>query len=195
MRRLFLMMLVAASLATIAPAIGSSTAFAFDDQPKCDVNGWFQGPYWWGSVSAANHTGARKVLAVSIPYSLNSYTYIWDFNNDLRQEWYMDCAGYDYETGRNIWLMRYANGISLCLADLQYGNPAVLVNCNETSANQRWEKAFTGNVQLPFERNPASYTFYNWGTQHCLDVMNDDFINGSVVGTWTCHYGPNQEWY
>ena len=182
MRRLLVMMLVATSLAAIAPAIASSSASAADT--PCNVSETWRGPYWWANVNA-DQSGSLKVLAVTPPWGLDSKAYLWDFNNDPRQEWYMDCVGYDSVRGWNKWVMHYAAQTSLCLDVELPVNQGVLTACNPGSTNQVWE------------RIPANGAtgFYNVNFNQCLDASGAGTSNGTPVILWSCHYGPNQLWY
>src|SRR6478672_4431739 len=64
MKKLLVMMLMALSLAAIAPAITASPAFAA--QARCRV-GELQAPWWWGNKNALDRTGSAHVLAIRLP--------------------------------------------------------------------------------------------------------------------------------
>ena len=185
MRRLLVMLLVATSMAAVAPAIVSTSAFAADT--PCDVNESWRGPYWWGALSAYNQTHTTKVLAITPAWRSGAWAYLWDYNNDPRQKWYMDCDGYDAARGRNIWFMRYADSTNLCLEGFpELGDDAVLEPCSSIyMPSQYWEMVPVGSYRA----------FYNLGRDRCLDVEGNGATNGTLVVMWTCHYGANQQWY
>jgi len=184
-KRIF-MVLTFVAVALAVPAVSANPAFA---APCQDSDPW-QGPYWWAGLDASKDSGTRKVLAVSAPWAYDSYSYIWDYNNDPRQKWYMDC------TSPDVWKMRLASDTSLCLTDRGAGFEARLWPCGWSDPGMFWERQGMGLTwTISDDGLSPTWRFVAYASRNCLDVFGGGSANGTGVGTWACHGGDNQRWY
>ncbi|GIF63573.1 hypothetical protein Ais01nite_16080 [Asanoa ishikariensis] len=174
--------LVAAGLTAFAATPAAAAAVCNDNDP-------LRGPYWWAGVDAVADSGTRKVLAVSDPWAQNSTTYIWDYNNDNRQKWYMDC------TSDGVYFMRLASNTALCLTDRGAGFAAVIWPCGWSDPGMYWEQHGAGQAYTVYDGFASSYRFVSFHSRRCLDVFNGDSGNGTMVTTWNCNGLNNQRWY
>jgi len=99
-----LMVLVVAATAILPVATAGPAAAA----TRC-TSGWWKGPYWSAGVDATNDAGHRKVLAVREPWDATSSAYIWDYNSDNRQKWYLECVSYNESDVINVYRFRLAS--------------------------------------------------------------------------------------
>lgn len=182
MKRLLVMMLMAMSLAAVAPAITASPAFAAD--VKCNPTEPMPAPWWWGNQYAFERAGSAVVLAVNPPYIIGNDAYLWGLNGEDRQKWIHDCIGYDSVAGRNNWQLRYAYNPILCLQAVGVGY-AELNSCNSSTA-QIWHRVPVG-----------AYTqLRNYGYRECLDTQGDGYSNYTVVDLNTCNSSNRRQlWY
>jgi len=175
------MMLMAMSLAAIAPAITASPAFAA--QTRCTV-GSMGSPYWWGNKNAREVAGGTHVLAIRLPAGIGKDAFLWTFSGNENQKWVHKCVGYDSATGRNIWELRYAPNTTLCLTAVGTSPQEVLYLC-EGETSQRWERV-----------ESAGYiALRNVGTGRCLQPTSGGTADGTAIRDETCTYSAAQMWY
>jgi ricin-type beta-trefoil lectin protein len=183
MKKLLVMMLMALSLAAIAPAITASPAFAA--QARCAI-GELQAPWWWGNKNALDRTGGAHVLAIRLPAQTGKDALLWTLSGNENQKWRHRCVGYDLANGRNIWQLKYAPNTSLCLTDVGVTQDVIIEECDINNALQEWVRVERG-----------SYTaLKNWGTGRCLQPQGSLTADGTSIRSVECNYGlASQLWY
>jgi hypothetical protein len=181
-------LILGTALAAVVSLV-ATTVTASPAQAASGCSGYF-GPYWFAGADATADAGHLKVLAVESPWTTGSHSYIWDYNNDLRQKWCLQSIYYvvpDVHTYR----FRLASDNSLCLGGSQYqGAWPSLGPCTTASALE-FRQYVSGSVN-----GNEAYRFKAWPNEtYCLDVYNGDSGNGTHVILWTCNGQSNQLWY
>ncbi|GIH17863.1 RICIN domain-containing protein [Rugosimonospora africana] len=191
--------LIAALAGLVVPLAAASPAQA---GPPNYCSGGELGPYWFGAVGATNAAGHRKVIAISTPYSVGSYAYLWDDNKDARQQF---CAEFLFNdlNGWKAYVLHYNAVESLCLTHNGDYNGAALVlaQCDPDGSagiNQVWDwENMSPNVkpagESVYSRPYRLRDFKNW--DYCIDVYNAGSANGTRVQLWGCNNQPNQLFY
>jgi len=179
MKKLLVMMLMAMSLAAIAPAITASPAFAA--QTRCTV-GSLGSPYWWGNVHAREVVGGTHVLAIRLPAGEGRDAFLWTFSGNENQKWVHKCVGYDSATGRNNWQLLYAPNTRLCL---QANGIVTLRTCSSSATEQVWQRV---------ERS-AGTALRNPMNDACLEARSGGTADGTAVISPDCTYSSSQLWY
>jgi len=186
MIRRIVMALAFAAVAVAVPTVAASPASA---APCQDSDPW-RGPYWWAGVDATNDASERMVLASTPPWSRGSTAYMWEYNNDNRQKWWMDC------TSPGIYKMRLASDTLACLTENGRGLPARLWPCDWSDEGMFWLQQAAGSTYTTHDGIvPRSYRFVSSCSGDCLDVHGGGSANGTMVTTWACTSGDNQRWY
>lgn len=180
MKKPLVMMLMAMSLAAIAPAITASPASAA--QARCTV-GVTGEPWWWANENALERTGEDRVLAIRLPAVENSDAILWTYSGNENQKWRHKCVGYDSLTGRNNWQLRYAPNTSLCLTTGGVG--FVVLSACSSESSQIWQRVERGPYTAL--RQPAA----NW----CLQPTGGGTANGTHIVAETCNYSAVQLWF
>jgi beta-glucanase (GH16 family) len=75
-------------------------------------------------------------------------------------------------------------GFCLTASSTASGAPVVLDPCNGSTA-QAWNAVSSGST---YEFNPAN------NPSNCLDVRGDATASGTLVQTFSCNSGPNEQW-
>jgi Ricin-type beta-trefoil lectin domain-like len=75
-------------------------------------------------------------------------------------------------------------GFCLTASSTASGAPVVLDPCNGSTA-QAWNAVSAGST---YEFNPAN------NPSNCLDVRGDATASGTLVQTFSCNSGPNEQW-
>jgi hypothetical protein len=168
----------------------ATTMSATPAQAASGCSGYF-GPYWFAGVDATNDAGHLKVLAVESPWTSGSHSYIWDYNNDLRQKW---CLQRTYQIVDDIYTYKFrlASDNTLCLGGSQsQGAWPVLGGCTAAAGAIEFHQYVAGTAN-----GNEAYRFKAWPNEtYCLDVYNGDSANGTHVILWTCNGQDNQRWY
>jgi ricin-type beta-trefoil lectin protein len=179
MKKLLVMMLMAMSLAAIAPAITASPAFAA--QTPCSI-GVSQAADWFGNKNALERTGGAHVLAIRLPAAAGRDAFLWTLSGNENQKWRLKCVGYDSTTGRNNWTMRYAPNVELCL---QANGTVTLQVCNSTHREQIFQKVERGSY----------FGFRNPTNDICLEARGGGTADGTPIIGPNCTYSAAQLWY
>jgi hypothetical protein len=163
----------------------------------CTVGARF-GPYTWAGFDASNAAGHDRLLAVAPPWGLYSQAYIWDNNNDPRQQWVLECRGFQQHDQLNHYRFHYAYNDDLCLTALNAvrGEVLTLQTCGAILVTQTFELSKQccswSLVNHAFINN---YVFIYEAANLCFDVFNGNDANGTSVELWDCNNQTNQFWY
>jgi len=150
--------------------------------------GYF-GPYWFAGADATRDAGRRKLLAVDSPWADGSRVYIWDNNNDLRQQWCLQSVPGGYR-------FRYAHNNSLCIGGVKANGAQMQLQSCTAGGVINFTQILEGEWRDPNGTIYPSYIFEpTTDPSLCLDVYNGNSANGTRVQLWTCNGRANQIWY
>ncbi len=132
------------------------------------------------TVTPQNATGLRlddQGASTATGNPIDVYT----ANGTGAQSWAIASAGV---VPSGYYNLATEGGYCLTASGSTNGASVVLDPCNGSLA-QAWNAVSTGNT---YEFNPAN------NPSNCLDVRGNGTASGTLVQTWSCNAGPNEQW-